>query len=67
MTTFIALYRGDSVAEAKMVAVTAAPDLVREVASRLLNEDEHEEDAVVRELARGRRNALRIVRDGVEG
>ncbi len=69
MTTFLALYRGSTVAEAKIVAVSADPALVRDVASYLLGEPEHhEEDAVVREIDRARRNALRLlVGDGAEG
>ncbi len=69
MTTFLALYRGSTVAEAQIVAVSADPALVRDVATYLLGEPEpHEGDAVVRELESGRRNALRLlVGDGAEG
>ncbi len=62
--TFLALYRGESVSTAKLVAVTAEAEIVRGFASRLLNEPETEEDAVSLELARGRRRALELVQSG---
>ena len=38
MTTFLALYRGESVSVAKLLALTAEPTVVREFATRLLVE-----------------------------
>ena len=68
MASFIALYRGDTISSAELVATTADPDLVRDFAERLLSTAERQEpDAVLRELALGRRRALRLVRDGAEG
>lgn len=62
MTTFLALYRGDSVSAAKLLALTAEPELVRDFASRLLQTpEEPEPDAVLRELSSGRRRALQLV------
>ena len=62
--TFLALYRGDSVSTAKLLAVTAEAEIVRDVAARLLNEPDTEEDVVSLELARGRRRALELVHRG---
>jgi hypothetical protein len=63
MLTFLSLYRGRTVAEAKMVAVTADPELVALVASHLLAvPQEQEEDRVVAHLERGRRAALRLIK-----
>lgn len=66
MTTFIAIYRGSTVADARLIAVSADPALVGEVAARLLNaEGEHKdegEDNVVRHITTGRRPALQQVR-----
>lgn len=62
--TFLALYRGESIAGAKLIAVSADPAVVGDFAGRLLRDEDHEEDAVVRELEGGRRRALRLVRDG---
>jgi len=51
LATFLALYRGDSVSAAKLVALTAEPSLVGEFASRILTEpEEPETDPVLREL-----------------
>jgi hypothetical protein len=36
MTSFVAVYRGQTVGEAKLIAVSADPNLVAEVSSRLL-------------------------------
>ncbi len=68
LASFIALYRGDTISSADLVATTADPGLVRDFAERLLSTPESQEpDAVLRELALGRRRALRLVRDGAEG
>ena len=64
LASFIALYRGDSISAAQLVATTADPNLVRDFAERMLSRSEEQEpDAVLRELALGRRRALRLVRD----
>lgn len=67
-TTFLALYRGDSVSAAKLIALTAEPELVRDFAGRmLLSEPEQEEDdPVTLELSRGRRRALELIHGGEE-
>jgi hypothetical protein len=63
LTTFLALYRGESVATAKLLALTAEPELVRDFAERMLARPEgREPDAVLAELEHGRRRALRLVR-----
>jgi hypothetical protein len=61
-TTFLALYRGESVSGAKLLALTAEPEIVRDFVGRLLAEPEAEEDAVALELERGRRRALQLVK-----
>ena len=62
MTTFLALYRGESVSAAKLLALTAEPTLVREFAARLLVDPEKRvQDVVLQELEHGRRRALRRV------
>jgi hypothetical protein len=63
-TTFLALYRGESVGGAKLLALTAEPEIVGEFARWLLDTPEAEADPVALELERGRRRALRLVRDG---
>lgn len=65
MTTFLALYRGATVGEAKLVAVTADPQIVADVSSRLLQvpaDPEVAADPVLRTVQQGRRRALRLIR-----
>jgi len=58
----LALYRGESVSGAKLLALTADPELVSDFAARMLEEpEEQEQDAVVRELEQGRRRALQLL------
>jgi hypothetical protein len=64
MTSFLALYRGESIAGAKIVAVTAEPQLVRTFAAQMLVRPEEEPDPVLGELENGRRRALELVRSG---
>ena len=62
MATFLALYRGKTIAQAQMVAVTADPELVTLVATRLLGSPQPDnDDAVVTALECGRRQALRLI------
>ena len=65
-TTFLALYRGESVSDAKLLALTAEPEVVCDFAGRLLAEPEVEEDPVALELERGRRRALQLVKSELE-
>jgi len=62
MTSFVAIYRGQSVAAARLIAVSADPDLVADVSGRLLEKRPVEiQDAVVENLERGRRAALQLI------
>lgn len=66
MTTFLVLYRGDSVGASKLIALTAEASLVADFAARMLQQpEEREPDAVLQELERGRRRALQLVRSEV--
>lgn len=61
------LYRGESISAAKLLALTADPQLVSDFAARMLEEsDEREQDSVMRELERGRRRALHLVQGEAE-
>lgn len=72
MKTFLALYRGATVARAELVAITSDPNVVTAFADRLLAEDSTESrpgaptgDEVVDAVQNGRRRALKaIARDG---
>lgn len=63
MTTFVAIYRGKTVAEAKVVAVSADPQLVGDVSTRLLQSQAGEPlDPVLDHLEDGRRKALWLIK-----
>ena len=55
MTAFIALYRGETVSGAQLVAVTADPGLVRDFTARLITDDPKPEE--------DRRDGLRLVEE----
>ena len=62
MSSIIALYRGDTIGRARIVAVSADPALVKYVAGELLGETETD-DPVLSALEGGRGRALRLVRE----
>jgi hypothetical protein len=60
--TFVALYRGQTVSSARLIALSTDPALVADVAARVLAADEPAaDDPVLSALSRGRRAALRVV------
>ena len=62
MTNFLALYRGETISSAKIIAVSADAGLVADIAARMLQyQEEAEDDAVVQSLDTGRRQALRLI------
>lgn len=69
MTSFLALYRGDSVVASKLIALSTEPSLVADFASRMLQQsgEPAEPDDVLQELERGRQRALQVVKDGAQG
>lgn len=60
-TTFVAIYRGQTVAEAKLIAVSADPLLVAEVSSKMLEKSDGSKDQVITALEGGRRSALNLI------
>ncbi len=66
-TTFLALYRGESVGGSKLLALTADPTVVADFAARMLAATEEEPDPVLDRLEDGRRRALRLVKDEASG
>jgi hypothetical protein len=65
LTTFLALYQGEQVDTAKLVAVSCSPDVVSRFASELLNDPRYAQDAhsdpVLNALTNGKRQALRLI------
>jgi hypothetical protein len=63
VTTFVAVYRGQTIAEAKLIAVSADPCLVAEVSSRILQAHVDESrDPVIARVDRGKNEALRLIK-----
>ena len=68
MVSFLALYRGRSVGEAEIVAVSTDPELVGRFADELLDEPPpSSDDPVVSAIREAERRGLRVVRDEAEG
>lgn len=66
MTSFVALYRGNNIKEAKMIAVTGDPAVVAHVVAELLADPPQQSkttDPVLRAIESGRKHALRIIKD----
>ena len=58
-TTFVAIYRGATIGEAHLLAVSTDPDLVHHVVTRLLGSSRDAiTDPAIRALEDGRREAL---------
>ena len=64
MRTFLALYRGDTVAQGVLVGLSLDQELVAEVASKLLADGNPptEADPIVAAKQRSERQVLRLVR-----
>jgi hypothetical protein len=58
----VCLYRGRSVAEAKLIAVSTDSKIVGDLAGRLLQKGTTKSDPAVDALDQGRRKALRIIK-----
>ncbi len=63
-STFIAVYRGRTASDARLIAVSADPGIVADVVGRILTAPERVTgDPVVQPIDRARRRALRLIRD----
>ena len=61
-TSFVALYRGESISSARLVAVSADPFIVAAISDQLLRERQAgDQDSVIANLERGRHAALRVI------
>ena len=61
--TFVAVYRGETISSARLVAVSTNTRLVADVVDRVLVEpDPTQGDPVANAIVRGRRSALRAIR-----
>lgn len=62
-TSFVALYRGRTIASARLVAVSADRQLAADVAANMCLQSITGADPVVSELEHGRRAALRLIEE----
>ena len=63
-TSFLALYRGETVSGARIIALSADPAIVREFTARLLENNPRSREELGPHDGDERRQALRVVRDG---
>jgi hypothetical protein len=61
MTALLAVYAGDSVADARLIAVSSDAELVAYVTERLLRSPDKPADPAAARLEQGRRGALRLL------
>jgi hypothetical protein len=63
MVNFIALYRGRTLNDAEVIAITGEVSVVSEFAERMLMKDDGETDPILRQAQEGKRRVLELVRD----
>lgn len=62
-STFIALYRGDSINSARLVTVSGDPDLVAYAVDVMLEHHDYPDpDPVIDSVSKGRARALRLIK-----
>jgi hypothetical protein len=66
VTNFVALYRGDNIIEARLIAATCDPAIVATMARMMLQTPPDATDEVFASLEQGKRRALRLVRHEVQ-
>lgn len=59
---FVALYSGQTIAEARLIAASSAPELVELAAKKMLAEIDQAPNAKTDPVLAGRRHALRLVK-----
>jgi len=59
--TFVALYSGQTIADARLIAASSAPELVELAAQRMLVEVDQSPTVLSDPVLAGRRHALRLV------
>jgi hypothetical protein len=63
MVSFVALYRGKSLADSELVGVSNDPHLVGEVASTILQNQRPSSDPAMAAVSDGKRRALQIIKN----
>lgn len=68
MHTFLVVYRGTTISDARLIALSADPDLVADVTTRMLQARESQHpDPVTRCVEEGRIRALRLIHAEASG
>lgn len=66
MSSYLALYSGETIGSSRLVCVTSNPDLVARFAEEMMEQEEIAGDEAADAVARGRRQALQVVKDEAE-
>ena len=61
--SFLTLYRGRTLEDAQLVAISTNDQIIKDFAERLLSERDHEPDAALNAIRQGKRRALRIIKN----
>ena len=63
MVSFLTLYRGRTLEDAQLVAISTNDRIIKDFAERLLRErDNDEPDPALKAIRQGKRHALRIIK-----
>jgi 2-oxo-4-hydroxy-4-carboxy--5-ureidoimidazoline (OHCU) decarboxylase len=62
LVSFLTLYRGRTLEDAQLVAISTNDRIVKDFAERLLQERDEESDPALNEIRQGKRRALRIIK-----
>ena len=62
MATFVAIYRGETIDSARLIALSADPELIADVTARILQEHPGKHpDPIVACVEKGRKAALHLI------
>ncbi len=62
LVSFLTLYRGRTLEDAQLVAISTNDQIIKDFAERLLQERDAESDPALNEIRQGKRRALRIIK-----
>ena len=64
VVSFLTLYRGRTLEDAQLVAISTNDRIIKDFADRLLQERDDEPDPALSAIRQGKRHALRIIKQG---
>jgi len=62
LVSFLTLYRGRTLEDAQLVAISTNNHIIKDFAERLLQERDDEPDPALNAIRQGKRHALRIIK-----